>query len=258
MTTETESRILCERLGAVLVLDLNRPEKRNAVSDATMAALRRIVAEMPEDVRVVVLAGKGEHFCAGLDLAEQKERSPLEVLKVSREWHAVLDLLQYSGRPVVAALQGAVIGGGFEIAATAHVRVADETAFFRLPEAKRGFYIGGGGSVRIARAIGVSRMTEMLLTGRTLGADTAERIGLVHEIVAPGAARAKAIALAEEIAGNAPFVNYLVTNALPRIADMAGTEGLFTESLAAALSQTSGDVRTGIDSFFSGRRSGTA
>src|SRR4051812_13852945 len=173
MTTETESRIVAERRGAVQILDLNRPEKRNAVNDATMAALRQIVTEMSSDIQVVVLAGVGEHFCAGLDLAEQKERSPLDVLKVSREWHAVLDLLQYSGRPVVVALQGAVIGGGFEIAAAAHVRVADETAFFRLPEAKRGFYIGGGGSVRIARAIGVSRMTEMLLTGRTLGAEKA-------------------------------------------------------------------------------------
>jgi (methylthio)acryloyl-CoA hydratase len=258
MTTETEARILSERRGAVQMVDLNRPEKRNAVNDATMAELRRIVMELPDDVRVIVLAGVGEHFCAGLDLAEQKERSPLDVLKVSREWHAVLDLLQYSGRPLVVALQGAVIGGGFEIAAAAHVRVADETAFFRLPEAKRGFYIGGGGSVRIAGAIGVSRMTEMLLTGRTLGAEKAERIGLVHEVVPPGGARAKAIALAEEIAGNAPFVNYLVTNALPRIADMASADGLFTESLAAALSQTSGDVHTGIDAFFKSRRSGPA
>ncbi|MBI0538799.1 enoyl-CoA hydratase [Roseomonas sp. KE2513] len=253
MNNQATSFISCELRGAVQVLSFERPDKRNAVNEATLAELRRLITDVPPEIRVVVLAGAGEHFCAGLDLAEQKERTQIEVMKISREWHAVLDQLQYSGRPVVVALTGAVIGGGFEIATAAHVRVADETAFFRLPEAKRGFYIGGGGSVRISRAIGLSRMTEMLLTGRTLGAEKAELIGLVHEVVQRGDAKTRALELAEEIAGNTPFVNFLVTNALPRITDMSATDGLFTESLAAALSQDAGEVRSGIDAFFASR-----
>jgi enoyl-CoA hydratase/carnithine racemase len=113
------------------------------------------------------------------------------------------------------------------------VRVADETAFFGLPEALRGIYLGGGGSVRIAKAMGFSRMQDMMLTGRTLTADEGERYGLVHYVVPAGQALAKAKELATKIATNAPLTNYVVINGLPRIDDMSHNDGMFFEKMLA-------------------------
>jgi enoyl-CoA hydratase/carnithine racemase len=245
--------LIQERKGTTLVLTLNRARKRNAVNEELFASLRQAIETIPDDVRAVVIAAAGDHFCAGLDLVEQKDRTPVQVLEHSRLWHAVFDRLQQGPRPVIAALHGAVIGGGFEIAATAHIRVADSTAFFQLPEARRGIYVGGGGSVRIARIIGSHRMAEMMLTGRVVDVERAERLGVVDYLVDAGGALAKAMELAETVAANAPLVNYLTLQALSRISAMSPEQGLFTESLAAALSQTSGDARAGIEAFLDRR-----
>jgi enoyl-CoA hydratase/carnithine racemase len=244
-----ENVLLTERHGAVLRVTINRPDKRNALSDSLADAFEHLLAGFDKSIRAIVLDGNGGHFCAGLDLSEQKVREPFEVVQISRRWHAIKERLQYGPCPIVAALHGAVIGGGLELAATAHVRVADPGAFFQLPEGRRGIFIGGGGSVRIARLIGTSRLAEMMLTGRRVDAIAAERIGLVHQITEPGAALATALETAARIAENAPTVNYLIIQALPRIADMSAGDGLFTESLAAGLSQTAPEAQAGIAEF---------
>lgn len=250
--------LLLEKRGRVLVVTLNRPDKRNALNEDLARAFEVLPAAIDKDVGAIVLHGAGAAFCAGLDLSEQKERDPFEVVQISRRWHAIKEALQFGGPPIVAALHGPVIGGGFELAATAHVRVADKTAFFQLPEGKRGIFIGGGGSVRIARLIGVSRLTELMLTGRRLDAESAERAGLVHYVTEPGEALARALEIAETIAANAPMVNYLITQALPRIADMSASDGLFTESIAAGLSQTSPEAQAGMREFLNRKRDGQA
>jgi enoyl-CoA hydratase/carnithine racemase len=234
--------------GPVLRLTLNRPAKRNALNNDLASQLEDALAKLDDEVRAIVIDAKGPHFCAGLDLSEQKDRDPLEVHKVSRRWHAIKDRLQ-CGPPVVASLHGAGIGGGFELAAVAHVRIADRSTYFQLPEARRGLFIGGGGSVRIGRLIGVSRMTELMLTGRSVDAEQAERIGLIHQLVPVGSADGAALETARSIAGNAPLVNYLIVQALPRIADMAAGDGLFTESLAASFSHVSSHAREGMEGF---------
>jgi enoyl-CoA hydratase/carnithine racemase len=234
--------------GALLRLTLNRPAKRNALNDAMADQLETVLGTLDEGVRAILLTANGPHFCAGLDLSEQKDRGPLEVHKVSRRWHAIKERLQY-GPPVIASLHGAVIGGGFELAATAHVRIADRSTFFQLPEARRGLFIGGGGSVRISRVIGAGRMTELMLTGRCVDAEQGERIGLIHQLVDDGTADAVALEVATAIAGNVPLVNYLIVNALPRIADMSAADGLFTESLAASLSHASTQAHDRIQEF---------
>ncbi len=238
-----------ERHGAVAVLRFARPKKRNAVNDAMIGGLADAARDLPASVKVLVLAGAGDHFCAGLDLAEHKERDAFGVVEHSRMWHRILNELQFGARPIVAALQGAVIGGGLEIASTCHVRVADRTAFYQLPEGRRGIFVGGGASVRTARILGTGRTVEMMLTGRTLDAETGQTLGLSHELVEPGQAFARAMELAETVAGNAPMSNYMIIQALARIADMPAEGGLLTESLAAALTQTSDDARRGIQAF---------
>jgi enoyl-CoA hydratase/carnithine racemase len=125
-------------------LVLSRPEKRNALNDTLLAALDRFFADPPQGVRAVVLSGAAGHFSAGLDLSEHVRREAPAVMRHSRNWHRVMDAIQFGGLPVVSALTGAVIGGGLELAAATHVRVAEPSAVFQLPEGRRGIFVGGG------------------------------------------------------------------------------------------------------------------
>jgi enoyl-CoA hydratase/carnithine racemase len=237
----------------LLHVAIDRADKRNAINDTVIESLNTLFSRPPEGVRVAVLSGLGDHFSAGLDLAEHGLREPLEVMRHSQYWHATFHQMEFGGLPIVAALHGAVIGGGLELAMTAHVRVADPSTFYQLPEGRRGIFVGGGASVRVARVIGADRTREMMLTGRRYDADDGQRLGLSHHLVEPGTALDRARALAHEIAGNAPASNYMMLNALARIENMPMTEGLFTESLATALTQTSDDAREGMRAFLDKR-----
>jgi enoyl-CoA hydratase/carnithine racemase len=200
----TQSRRLSIAIdGPVAHLRLERPEKRNAIDDFMIDALQRFFEAAPAaDVRVAILDGAGGHFSAGLDLIEQMERSADDLVAHSRRWHRTFEAIEYGPFPVISVLRGAVIGGGLELAASTHVRIAERSAFFSLPEAQRGIFVGGGGSVRISRLIGASRMAEMMLTGRVYEAAEAERVSLAHYLVEDGAGMAFAKELAAKIAGN--------------------------------------------------------
>ena len=114
---------------AVACISINRVAKRNALSDALIKALQECFETLPDSVKAVVLAGEGAHFCAGLDLAEMRERATGEAMHHSRMWHAAFERIQFGRVPVIAVLRGAVVGGGLELAAAAHIRVAEESAF---------------------------------------------------------------------------------------------------------------------------------
>ncbi|MCP5284169.1 MAG: crotonase/enoyl-CoA hydratase family protein [Burkholderiaceae bacterium] len=218
-------------------LRLNRPAKRNAINNTLVRELQTAFVNLPEDARVAVISGEGEHFCAGLDLSEVTEQSVAEGIHHSRGWHAAFDQIRYGRVPVIAVLHGAVVGGGLELAATAHLRVAEPSTFYGLPEGQRGIFVGGSGSVRIPRLMGVARMTDMMLTGRVFDAAEGQAAGLSNYLVGEGEGLAKAMALAARIASNAPLSNYAIVQALPRIAEMAPAEGLFVESLMSAIAQ---------------------
>lgn len=239
--------------GAIAEVRLNRPAKRNALNDASIAALHRCFASLPDTVRVVVLSGEGEQFCAGLDLSELAERSVAEGVLHSRSWHAAFEQIQFGRVPVIAALHGAVVGGGLELASSAHIRVADASTFYALPEGQRGLFVGGGGSARIPRLIGVARMADMMLTGRVVRAEEGQAIGLSQYLVGPGEARAHALALAAKVAANAPLSNFAVLHALPRIASQSQAEGLFTEALMAAIAQGDPAAKQRMQAFLDGK-----
>jgi enoyl-CoA hydratase/carnithine racemase len=223
--------------GPVGHVRLNRPAKRNAINDTLVAQLATCFTNWPAEVGAVVLSGEGDHFCAGLDLSELSERSVAEGILHSRNWHAAMDQIQFGRVPVVAVLHGAVVGGGLEIAASTHVRVAERSAYYGLPEGQRGIFVGGGGSARVPRLAGVACMTDMMLTGRVLDAEEGYARGLSQYVVDDGKGFAKACELAAKIAGNAPLSNFSVMQALPRIADLSQPDGLFVESLMAAIAQ---------------------
>ncbi len=237
----------------VALIRLTRGAKRNAINDALILALRELFEKMPATVRAAVIDGEGEHFCAGLDLSELQERDAAQGMLHSRMWHAALEAVQYGPVPVVAALHGAVVGGGLELASACHIRVADESTFFALPEGSRGIFVGGGGAVRIPRLIGVARMTDMMLTGRVYNAVDGERIGLAQYLVPTGTALDKALELATRIAGNAPMTNYALTHVLPRIADQSADQGFVTESMMAAIAQSAPEAKDRMRAFLDGR-----
>ncbi|MGX7704036.1 crotonase/enoyl-CoA hydratase family protein [Methylobacterium sp. 174MFSha1.1] len=248
----TESLVVTRR-DAVAIVTLNRPHKRNALDDGMVLGLERIARGLPDDVRALVIAAEGPHFCAGLDLAELTERDAPAGMLHSRMWHRAFHEIEFGRVPVVAALKGAVIGGGLELALSAHLRVAEASAFFALPEGQRGIFVGGGASVRLPRLIGVSRMRDMMLTGRVHDAESGERLGLSHYVVPAGEGLERAIALAARAAENAPLTNYALIHALPRIAEADPATGYLTEALMTAVAQSDAEAKRRLAEFLEGR-----
>jgi len=171
----------------------------------------------------------------------------------SRSWHSCFEKIEFGPVPVVAALQGAVVGGGLELAAAAHVRVAEKSAFYALPEGQRGIFVGGGGSVRVPRLIGVARMADMMLTGRTYGAAEGVGIGFSQYLVEEGEGLPKALALARTMVGNAELTNFAVIQALPRIADADPRIGYLMESLMASIASGSTEAKSRVRAFLDKR-----
>ena len=241
------------REGDVAVLALSRAAKRNALDDTTVLGLERFFDDPPGWAKVVVLTADGPHFCAGLDLGELAERDAVAGLHHSRMWHRAFGRIESGRLPVISVLTGAVVGGGLELAAATHLRVADDSAFFALPEGQRGLFVGGGASVRVPRLIGAHRMADMMLTGRVLTAVEAEQQGLVHYRVPAGDGLAKALELAAKVASSSAITSYAVLHALPQIAASAPEAGLLMESLMAAVAQSSVEAKERMADFLAGR-----
>ncbi len=252
-TSKASDAVQLSMQGDVAVVRLCRPAKRNALSDGLILALRDVFQNLPSNTRAAVIHGEGDHFCAGLDLSELQERDAGEGIHHSRMWHSALESLEKGTVPVVAALHGAVVGGGLELASACHIRVADESTFFALPEGSRGIFVGGGGSVRIPKLIGAARMVDMMLTGRVYNAVDGERLGLAQYLVPAGTSFDKALELATRIATNAPLTNYALMHALPRIAEQPADHGLFTEALMSSIAQSAPEAKARVRAFLEGK-----
>ncbi|HEY6384008.1 MAG TPA: crotonase/enoyl-CoA hydratase family protein [Pseudolabrys sp.] len=253
LATRLPTSLFAEREGPVAILKLNRPQKRNALDDDTIVGIEQFFTSLPSSVHAVLLAGEGEHFSAGLDLSELEDRDIAQGITHSSLWHRAFEKIQFGKVPVVAALHGAVIGGGLELAAAAHVRVAERSAYYALPEGSRGIYVGGGGSVRLPRLIGVARMMDMMLTGRTYSAEEGQAMGLTTYLVETGEGFAKGLELAKRIAANAPLTNFAVMHALPRIAEMDPASGYAVEALMSAIAQADPDAKARLKDFLQKR-----
>ena len=237
----------------ILYVRLNRPEKRNALNDATILALERAFSTVPSAVKCAIISGEGKHFSAGLDLSELQERNAAEGVFHSRMWHRCLDAVQFGSVPVIAVLHGACVGGGLELASACHIRVAERSTFYALPEGQRGIFVGGGASVRLPKLIGLARMTDMMLTGRVYDAVAGEQIGLAQYLTEEGEGLAKATALAQKISENAGMTNFALTHVLPRIADANQDIGLMLESLMAAIAQDTPEAKQRLADFLAGK-----
>jgi enoyl-CoA hydratase/carnithine racemase len=245
--------LAAEQQGNVAILKLSRPLKRNALDDEAILGIETFFTSLPDDVAAVLLHAEGEHFSAGLDLGELQERNIPEGIAHSNLWHRAFDKIQFGKVPVVAALHGAVVGGGLELAAAAHIRVAEHSTYYALPEGSRGIYVGGGGSVRLPRLIGVARMMDMMLTGRTYSAAEGQAMGLTTYLVDDGLGYAKGLELAQRIGGNTALTNFAILHALPRIAEMDPASGYAVEALMAAIAQADGEAKTRLKDFLEKR-----
>jgi enoyl-CoA hydratase/carnithine racemase len=236
--------------GTIAVLTLNRPDKRNALSEGLVLGLQFFFDTIPSEVQAVVMKGSGSNFCAGLDLNELQEINITQSFHTSKIGQRLNDSIQFCSVPVISVLNGAVIGGGLELASATHVRVAEPSAYYALPEGTRGIFLGSGGSVRLPRIIGASAVIEMMLTGRVLDAQEAHhRMRLTHYLVEEGEGFDKAITLAEKITKNAPLANFAVIQAIPRIVEQDPAGGLFTEMLMVGIAQDDDEAKRRLADF---------
>ena len=245
--------IITEVRDKVLLIGINRIEKRNALNKEIMLELESTFSSIPDGIGCIVIHGFGDHFSAGLDLSELKEMDVEEGLYHSIAWRPILDKMQFGKVPVIAALHGACIGGGLELASAAHIRVADESTYYALPEGMRGIFVGGGGSVRIPRLVGTAVMMDMMLTGRIHNAEEGYRLGFSQYITEKGKHLEKSIELARRICDNAPMTNFALIQVLPRIADSTQDIGMMMESLTAAITQSAPEAKRRLNDFLEGR-----
>lgn len=226
----------------IAIVTLDRADKRNALSKDFITDIHDLFLEISraDGINAVVLAANGDHFCAGLDLVEhhKEERSAEDFMMICRNWHLAFEKMQYCGVPVVAALKGAVVGGGLELASATHIRVADDTTYFALPEGQRGIFTGGGATVRVAGLIGEARMMDMMLTGRVYKHDEAVNVGLCQYFEREMSSFDKAMNIARQATTNPPLSNFAISSGISHMQNMPAHHAYFAEAFIAGITNT--------------------
>lgn len=250
--TDTAAEVTLERRGAIAMLTLNRPDRRNALSRATVKELGRLGRDLLRDaaVRAIVLTGSGDRaFCAGADLKERLTMSEDEVLALLRSYRAELGWLVDAPVPTLAAINGAALGGGLELALACDFRVACADAVFALPETSLGIIPGAGGTQRLPRIVGEAKAKEMILLGARLDAQQALACGLVHRVCPAGESLLDfALAFLAPIAEGAPIAQRAALRAL-RAAELPLAQGLDVELHAYEECLRSEDRREALRAF---------
>lgn len=248
--------LLHEKKAGIAYLTVNRPKVLNALNRATWSDLRTAFEDARDDpaVRGVILTGAGDKaFIAGADITELAHVSAVEAEASSRFGQSVLDLIEYLGKPVVAAINGFALGGGCETAMACTIRLAVENARFGQPEVKLGLVPGGGGTQRLPRLVGRGRALQLILTGGMISAEEAYRIGLVNEVVPAVDLISRAEAILNEIAANGPVAVRLALEAANKGLETSQAEGLALEASYFGLTAGTEDKAEGTAAFLEKR-----
>jgi len=248
--------IITKRKGSIEIIQLNRPEKFNALSREMIVTLSDTFTniESDADLRAVILTAAGEQaFCAGTDISELVQLKQGEAEGVSKRGQSLCNQIESFPVPVIAAINGIAAGGGCELALACHISIASSNARFSLPETKLGIVPGYGGTQRLARAIGSGRAAEMMLTGKTIGAEEALQMGLVNRL-ATDDLQSEAQSLAGEIAQLAPLAIRACLKAMTLGAELPLAEGLALESELFASLFTTADMSEGTRAFLEKRQ----
>ncbi len=234
----------------IYTVTLSRPAKRNALDAATIEAFVSLFSALPrQGARAVVVRAEGDHFCAGLDLVEhfEEDRRPEDFMHLCLRWHEAFNKIEYSGIPVIGALKGAVVGGGLELASAFHIRVADHSTYFALPEGQRGLFTGGGATIRVAGLVGKARMIDMMLSGRIYKEQEAVDVGLCQYLVDDS--ESKAMELARAAVQNPPLSNFAICSAISHLQNMSALDASYAESVVAGIVNTQPASRSRLEGF---------
>ena len=249
------SSIRYGRHDQVAIIQLNRPEKLNALSGEMILALRELFSgdtlkSDDYDLRAIILTGSGDKaFCAGTDTTELAGRDDVKAREVSQRGQELCNQIESCGVPVIAAVNGIAAGSGCELALACHLRIAAAHAQFSLPETKLGAIPAYGGTQRLAHQIVEGRALEMMLTGRTIGAEEALQLGLINRVAPTGELLAQAEGLAHEIAQLAPLAIRACLEAVTQGNQLPLAEGLALEAQLFASLFATDDVREGTSAF---------
>jgi enoyl-CoA hydratase len=248
--------VLYDKKDAIAYVTLNRPKVLNALSHATWEDLHTAFVQAQQDpaVRGVILTGAGDKaFIAGADIGELAHVTAVEAEQSSRFGQAVLDLIENLGKPVIAAVNGFALGGGCETAMACTIRIASETAKFGQPEVKLGILPGGGGTQRLPRLVGKGRALQLILTGETITAPEAYRIGLVNEVVPAAELIARAEKVLHQIFANAPLAVTFSLEAVNKGLEGSQGEGFALEASYFGLCAGTEDKKEGTAAFLQKR-----
>ena len=253
----TFDNLLIERDEATAIVTINRPQVLNALNTQTLDELRRALLELKQDqgVRVVILTGAGEKsFVAGADINELAVQTPTSGREHALAGQHVFDLIENLGKPVIAAINGYALGGGCELAMACTLRPAADTARIGQPEVALGLIPGYAGTQRLPRLVGKGKAMEMILTGAPIGADEAQRIGLVNRVVPAADLMADARELAARLATNAPIAMRYIINAVNTGVEIPFAEACQYEATLFGLVASTDDMREGTSAFLEKRK----
>jgi len=240
----------------IATITVNRPDKLNALNDATMAELGHAIEQVRSDRAVagVVVTGAGRAFIAGADISELRSKSGPEIYALARRGQEVFRRFETAPKPVIAAVNGFALGGGCELAMACHIRIAAEGAKFGQPEVKLGVIPGYGGTQRLTRLVGRGRALQLLLTGEMIDAGEAYRIGLVNRVVPTGDQAVEAArAMLGQMLANGPLALTQCIEVVNRGADISIEEAMALEASAFAMMASTDDMREGTSAFLEKR-----
>jgi enoyl-CoA hydratase len=252
----TYENLRVERVDGVAWITVNRPDKLNALSRAVILELDDAIAGAAEDpdVLAVALTGAGDRaFVAGADIAELSRLTPIEAKEFALAGQAVFDRIERLTKPVVAAVNGFALGGGCELAMACHLRVASTTAMFGQPEVKLGIIPGYAGTQRLPRLVGRGRALEILMSGRMVTAEEAERIGLVNRVSDPADLKVAVGELLAGILANGPLAVGLCIEAVHHGLNMAFEDGCLLEATLFGVAVASDEMKEGTAAFLEKR-----
>jgi enoyl-CoA hydratase/carnithine racemase len=247
---------LYEKKGPIAYVTVNRPKVLNALNTSTWADLQTAFEDAKADASVlgVILTGAGDKaFIAGADISELAHVEAYDAEESSRFGQGVLDFIENLGKPVIAAINGFALGGGCETAMACTIRIAAEHAKFGQPEVKLGLLPGGGGTQRLPRLVGKGRALQLILTGETISAQEAYRIGLVNEVVPAADLITRAETILKQIAANAPIAVKFSLQAANRGLETSQSEGLALEASYFGICAATEDKKEGTSAFLEKR-----
>lgn len=249
--------LIVEIKEGIAIVKINRPKALNALNSETVDEIKHVGNELNgnKDVRVVIITGEGDKaFVAGADILEMKDMNASEGMQFSQRGHEAFATLDNMGKPVIAAVNGFALGGGFEVALACDIIYASDRAKVGFPETTLGIFPGFGGTQRTAKLIGLAKAKELIFTGKVITAQEAYEMGLINKVIPHEELMKEVMALAEKIKVNGPFSIRLAKELINKSLSLDTDSGLMIEAKDFGLCFTTKDQKEGMTAFVEKRK----